>query len=175
MKKFTAFVLCAFLCLGLTACGSASTDSQKNNTTKQDDVAKTGGYVFETKGKQIAMDADFAEIAKELGEPIKYYEAASCAFEGLDKTYTYDGFKVDTYPDEKSVDRVADVIFTDDTVKTKEGAHLGMTADDIKGIYGSYGTENDKSITYEKGDMKLIFILTDGKVTSIQYVSKVLD
>ena len=55
MKKFTAFVLCAFLCLGLTACGSASTDSQKNNTTKQDDVAKTGGYVFETKGKQIAL------------------------------------------------------------------------------------------------------------------------
>lgn len=176
MKKITALVVCAVLSLGLVACGGASDNSQKdtNVSSKGDSLAKTSGYVFAVAGKEIAMDADFSAYIDALGETVKYYEAASCAFDGLDKTYTYDGYKVDTYPDDKSVDRVADVIFTDDTVNTKEGAHLGMSADDIKNMYGKDGAETDKSITYEKGDMKLIFILENGKVTSIQYVSKVL-
>lgn len=167
-------MLCLVCCLGLVACGNGGSDTQKSDASKNEDKAKTSGYVYVSKDQTIAADADFAPIAEALGEPVKYYEAASCAFEGLDKTYVYDGFTVGTYPDTDGKDRVAEICFTDDTVKTPEGASLGMTAEKIQEIYGADGKVTDTSITYEKGDMQLLFILKDGKVTSIQYLSKVL-
>ena len=44
------------------------------------------------------MGADASKVVDELGEADDYFESESCAFEGLDKVYTYPGFKLNTYP-----------------------------------------------------------------------------
>ncbi|HBG77138.1 MAG TPA: hypothetical protein DDW86_09305, partial [Clostridiales bacterium] len=56
------------------------------------------GYSYEYNGIKIPMNVDAAPIVKKLGKPANYFEAASCAFQGLDKVYTYSNFEIGTYP-----------------------------------------------------------------------------
>ena len=64
-------------------------------------------------GCAVAIDADMAQLLQELGDPQSYFEAASCAFEGLDKTYTYSGFTITTRPED--ADLVTSILLTDDS------------------------------------------------------------
>lgn len=133
------------------------------------------GYVFEAEGVRISVDADVEPLVEKLGEPDSYFEAASCAFEGLDKMYTYGGFRIDTYPD-KEKDYVADIMVTDDSVVTLEGIRIGDTADQMKEVYGEDCTEETNMYSYEKDGMKLYFITDDGGViTSIEYRSPAVE
>ena len=69
------------------------------------------------------MNEDASAVVEELGEADDYFESESCAFEGLDKVYTYPGFTLNTYPvDDK--DYVLSVVFRDDTVSTDEGISI---------------------------------------------------
>lgn len=133
-----------------------------------------GGYVFEAGGMKIAVDADMGPIAEALGEPSSYFEEPSCAAQGIAKLYTYPGFTVETYPDGDK-DLVASVILKDDTVATPEGVDLSMTRDQVVEIYGDGGQETEGSLTYEKGGMKLRFILEGEYIAAIEYNSAVLD
>ena len=203
MKKY-AFLLAAAMLL-LTACGgnggsgasdsgaasgNAATDSAGEaevqaaadgasggeTASAADTGAKTGGYVFTSGGTQVVIDAEAAPILSALGQENSYYEAASCAFEGLDKYYTYSSFEVDTYPDENGVDRISAVLLKDDLVSTAEGVSIGDGRENVLSAYGAEGTEDGVSVVYEKGGMKLMFILDgDGAVESIQYLTKALD
>ncbi len=179
MKKLLGLLLCVVLVFEMTACsGSDNSDTGNNSGTEAGSgsiSAKTDGFAFESNGVTLYIDAEAAELVEALGEPISYYEAASCAFDGLDKTYTYSGFTLDTYPDENGVDRVSDIIITDDTITTPEGAYLGMTSDEVAALFTETATDDNGSLVYEKNGMKLTFVITDGTVTSIQYFTKVLD
>jgi hypothetical protein len=124
------------------------------------------------KGTAVAMNAEMAPIAKALGEPTKYFESESCAFQGLDKVYTYGGVVIRTYP-EKEVDYVLNVELKDDSVSTEEGVSIGDTKDKVKEVYGAPETENDSSFVYKKGACKLSFIFgDDGSVSSIVYTAE---
>ena len=112
-----------------------------------------------------------AVLAK-LGEPVNYYEAPSCAFEGVDKIYTYASFQIDTYPIE-GVDMLASIYFLDDLVKTPEGISLFMSEDDMIAAYGQPTTVNGTEYIYEKGDGTLRFIIDEGEIISIEYRTKV--
>lgn len=154
--------------------GNASgggTDSASNADT----AAKSDGYTFASGNAVVVIDAEAAPILSALGEADSYYEAASCAFEGLDKYYTYSSFEVDTYPDENGVDRISAVLLKDDLVSTAEGVSIGDSAEAVAAAYGQ-GDADSASAVYEKGGMKLMFIFDgDGAVESIQYLTKALD
>lgn len=148
--------------------GSGSVQQQGSGTQTQ---AK--GYVFVSGSTTVEIDALAAPIIEKLGEPASYYEAASCAFEGLDKMYTYQGFELDTYPTEDK-DYVSAVIFKDDSVKTPEGIGIGDTAKKVEEVYGS-ATKGTGSLEYSKDGMKLCFIVKDDEVVSVEYRTTVLD
>ena len=119
----------------------------------------------------IAMDADAAPIVEALGEPIGYFESESCAFQGLDKVYTYPSFLLYTYPQDE-MDLVSSLYLMDDMVTTAEGAYICMTAEQISALYGEPTSEADSSVTYEKGGCALSFLFdADGYVSAITYVS----
>lgn len=123
-------------------------------------------YVLTYQGCQLPMNADFAPILAYLGEPASYFEAESCAFEGLDKTYTYDGVEVLTYPD-GDVDRISVVRILSDSVSTPEGVTVGSTAEDVTAAYGEGGPRYE----YEDGDCLLCVIFQDGKAVSVEYTA----
>ncbi len=152
--------------------GSGAQEGQQD--PGQGSTAAGEGYLFTAQGVTIAMDADAAPILEQLGESASYFEAASCAFEGLDKTYTYNGFELDTYPTGDK-DYVSAVVLKDDSVATQEGICIGDSRDKVLQAYPDGGTEECGMIIYRKGGMKLVFILKEEEVASIEYRSTVLE
>ncbi|MBR5740979.1 MAG: hypothetical protein IKX91_00345, partial [Firmicutes bacterium] len=93
------------------------------------------------------------------------------AFEGIDKTYTYAGFVIDTTPSEDGKDDIIKAIrLTDDSVTTAENVYVGMTADRVKAVYGESAGVSDACLRYVKGSVELQFIIKDGKAVSIEYI-----
>lgn len=142
------------------------TDQPDNSQAVQTDAS---GYTFTTpNGCRIAIDDDMAAVLEELGEPQSYFEAASCAFEGLDKTYTYSGFTITTRPE--GADLVTSILLTDDSTATPEGVYIGSTAEDVTAAYGAAAQQTDTLLSYTKGGTTLNFILDSGAVISIEYL-----
>jgi hypothetical protein len=127
------------------------------------------GYVFKKGDVTVIMKAKAADIIAALGKPTSYYESPSCAFEGMDKTYSYPGFDVTTYT-EGGVDYISGVVFWDDSVETPEGLFIGASAADVQRIYGTEAAGKTK-VELEKGSSQLLILLKDDTVTSIQYLA----
>ena len=139
---------------------------------QQAETVISKGYVFVANGVTVEVDADMAPVLQALGEPASYFEAASCAFEGLDKIYTYNGFEIDTYPAQDK-DLVSAVILKDDSVTTAEGICIGDSLEKLLEAYGEAAQENGM-LVYTKDGMKLCFILQDDSIISIEYRSMAL-
>lgn len=167
MKKIAAMFAAVLL---LAGCGGSAETTTAAETTAAAQVETTaseeqGAAAFEVNGVQIPMHAEAAPILEKLGKEKSYFESASCAFEGLDKEYTYSGFVLTTYPD-GDVDRVSGINLQDDTVETPEGICIGSTQEDVEKAYGALTGGSGK---YNFGDWQLIILLDSGSVTSIQY------
>ena len=171
MKKIIALILTAVTVLCLVSCGGNGNSGNGSGEGNNSATPKTSKYVFKVKNKngyEVKIDADMSEVLSALGEPLSYFEAASCAFEGLDKTYTYAGFTVMTRPD-GSKDYVNAIFLTDDSLTTAKGIYIGASADEVIAAYGETA-KTDTLISYTDGNTTLNFILKNGKVVSIEYV-----
>lgn len=172
MKRRIFFILLSLAVLvSLAACGdpAANASGSGNDPAGSAQPSGTGVFSFVTNGTEITIDENMADVLAALGEPQSYFEAASCAFEGLDKTYTYAGFIVTTYPDGDR-DFVNSIRLTDDSTTTREGIYIGCTADQVRAAYGESNDGPIGSLSYTKGDTVLNFILSDGVVISIEYL-----
>lgn len=177
-RKLFALALAVGLTLSLAACGGdTNNDAQgggdspaPQNSAQAGGQETPGTYTFATAdGVTVAIDADMADVLAALGEEQSYFEAESCAFEGLDKTYTYPGFVITTRPDGEK-DYVNSVRLTDDSVSTQEGVYIGSSEADVKTAYGEDGGTAEGSLSYTSGGVTISFILEDGVVTSIEYL-----
>ncbi len=137
------------------------------------DNAKREGYGFKYKGVTIYMDALAKDVLETLPPYDSVYEAPSCAFEGKDRVYSFGSFELNTY-ETAGVEYISAVIFKDDLVETMEGAFLGMSGEELAALYND-GEKEGNIFVCEKGEMRLRFFITDGVITQIQYLSKVLD
>lgn len=147
---------------------SASASAADSETSAEE------GYVYLYQDITMAVDTDASIAVSALPEPLSYFEAASCAFEGLDKIYTYSGFELDTYPQGEQ-DFISAIILKDDSVSTPEGISIGDLRENVEETYGTDYQESANMLIYEKNDMQLRFILQGQSVVSIEYRTKVLD
>lgn len=156
---------------------NVSAISDEEETGQEDtDFAKENykGYAFIYHDVVIEIDAEAAPVLEQLGEANSYFEAASCAFNGLDKMYTYSSFELDTYPmDDK--DYVSMILFKDDTISTAEGISIGDTIERVTEVYGEDSTMESGMIVYQKDGMKIGFVVDNGKISSIEYQTTVLN
>ncbi|MBO4413153.1 MAG: hypothetical protein IKX86_06450 [Clostridia bacterium] len=132
---------------------------------------ETDGFYFKAPtagGTGIRIGDDMSEVLASLGEPLKYFEAASCAFNGLDKTYTYSGFVITTRPDGER-DLVNSILLTDDSASTVEGVYIGCSAERAADAYPSC-EKLENVIRAEKGGTAINMIIKDGAVISIEYI-----
>lgn len=181
MKKNSFYALSALaLCLSLAACGGGETAQtpapqptapaeQSAAPAQSQAPAAPDSYVFLSGDFAISIDQDMAQVLAALGEPQSYFEAASCAFEGLDKTYTYSGFQITTRPEEDK-DYVNSILLTDDSVTTPEGIYIGSLKEDVLETYGCSSDGSEGSLMLTLGNTTLSFIFQDGKVLSIEYL-----
>lgn len=181
MRKLFLFILVSILLVG---CGTKEepTDikdsddthvqQEEENNDIDDNSHEPSGYAFEHGDISIYMNTDVVPVIDALGESIHYFEAESCAFKGLDKTYTYAGFEITTYPS-GDYDYISAIDLKDDTVSTPEGVFLGATVDDMIAAYGEEYIESAGSYTYTKDDSKLQFIVMDDEIIAITYLADV--
>lgn len=180
-RKSVSCVLTALaLTAGLTACGggeSAQTPAPSTPATQSNPpvaestapVTYPDTYFFLVGDFAVTIDQDMAEVLAALGEPQSYFEAASCAFEGLDKIYTYSGFQITTRPDGDK-DYVNSILLTDDSVSTPEGIYIGSPALDVADTYGVLRGSDSGSSMLTLDNVTLSIILEEGKVISIEYL-----
>lgn len=172
MKRRVLALLLAVSCVFLCACGGGNNEGNAGNNNSENKQENEASYIFTYDGMEISVNEDIESVVNKLGEPIAYYEAASCAFDGMDKFYTYSSFQLDTYPKDGK-DMLASIYFKDDLVKTTEGISLYMTKADMIKAYGEATTVNGNEYTYEKGNGCLYFILEGDEIISIEYQTKV--
>ena len=171
MKKIIALLAALCLLLSMAACGNTTptaTQPQNNDTKATDPVADPDAFFFTYEGTEIRLHGDMAAILQALGEPKKYTESASCAFEGLDKTYQYDSFVITTYP-VGDKDYVYSFWFLDDFAQTNEGIKIGDAQDKVETAYGADVFNGKNAYTMKKGDGVFEVIIKDGVVADITY------
>ncbi len=173
MKKLRIFAVIACMLLSFAACGTpADTNTPAPSGGGETTGSQTGqqekGFAFTYKGTEITMHAPAEPIIAALGEPVKYTESASCAFEGLDKSYYYGSFYLDTYPKDGK-DFVYGWWFADDSVSTEEGIYIGSSQADVEKAYGKEAYNGTNAFVVKKAGGILTVILENGVVNSIQY------
>ena len=185
-KKIIAAFMAASVMLSIAACSSSDEEGgapEVISSGAQATEANLGGnsdsgsnqgeaaqdtYVFSFNGTSATVnDAADAKI-EGFGSDFKYTETPSCAFQGMDKVYTYNSFLVRTYPKD-DVDYILSIEFKDDTITTPEGIYIGSSEDDVRSKYGEPTVEGTGGISYTKGNCELAFVLKDGKVAGISY------
>lgn len=165
MKK----LLCVLLVLGvmllaLTGCGEKPADKPDAGADAAESFSFTYGDVT------MSIHGDAAAAVAALGEAKSYNEETSCAFEGLDKTYYYGGFYLETYPQGEK-DMISSIWFADDSVATAEGVCIGDDAAKVEQAYGADAYNGTNAYELTKGASKLTVLLQDGAVSSIQYTA----
>lgn len=164
MKKIGLILI---LLLILTGCGNDS-NSVLNTAPEKAGDTETRGYLFEVKGVAIAMHDEAEGVLQGLGSAMEYFEAESCAFQGMEKVYTYSGFELHTY-EMDGVDYVAAIVFLDDSVATKEGVYLFSSLEDVLEAYGDSYTKTKDMYYYDLNRCRLAFLIEEGEVTFLEY------
>lgn len=148
----------------------ATQDQNTGNTVSgaSDADAAVDRYVFTYAGVDYIVNTDVDE--SKLPDDYELEEVASCAGQGMTKMYT---LKNGTIGIETMVgtDTIARIAIFNDTVATPEGISTGMTADQVKAVYGEPAEAIDTLYIYEKGGTQLRFTLVDGKVDEINYMA----
>jgi len=180
MKKIISLLLTMAMIFCLAACGqdsqvpeehAAPTQATQPTPTQaatqpQEEVREV--YSFTYNGVEIAMHAPAADIVAALGEPKSYTEEASCAFDGMDKTYYYGPFYMQTYPMD-GVDYIYCLWLVDDTVTTAEGLYIGCDQALAESVCGAESFNGTNAYVVAKGESTLTVILDGAAVYSIQY------
>lgn len=167
MKKNLIAAVCAvFMAFCISGCGNGSSTEQNVNAQAQ---SENKGYYFESSSVKIYANDELETVVEKLGEPSGgTYEAVSCAFEGRDVFYYYDGFTIQSY--ESSGKRyIYSISLEDDTVKTPEGIKIGDSFSDITGVYGTEYSANGNTYVYTKDGMTLTFIMENDKAAAVTY------
>ncbi len=179
MKKWrTMFVmaLAAVFVFAAAACGDAedtaeaAAETDGGNAEASAESNAAGGYTVTLRGVTIVMNEEAAPIVEALGDDYSYFESESCAFEGLDKVYSYSGFKLNTYPTDE-VDYVSSVVFMDDTVETDEGICIGSARDAVIEAYGEPDVDNGTSLVYTREDSTMTVGISNDSVSSLEIVA----
>lgn len=183
MKKAVAVIMAALMATAVLGC--SKTEPTEDNTPVmisggQETAGDPGdgqaagadtasdGYAFESNGTRVILNAPAGDIIASLGDGYDYFEAQSCAFQGMDRVYTYPSFLVRTYEREGN-EYILAVEFSDDTVTTPEGIYIGCTADQVIAAYGESTSSDEAQLTYDAAGGELDFIMSDGVVSAIAY------
>lgn len=158
MKKLKIVFL---IMLSLCVIGCSDKESPKE---KVDDSKAV--YTFSYNEMDFVLGSEFSR--EKYGKETSYSEAPSCAFDGVDKTYTYEHYDVTTYPD-GDIDRISSIYFQDDEIETLEGVAIGDSLQDMLNAYGNNYEKTENLYTYTLEKTHLNFIVENEIVTSIEY------
>lgn len=129
MKKLIAIILAMLCVFALCACGGTDNGGDDKGDTPDAYAPDYGELYYEAGDVKFGVMDPAEEVLKALGEPMSTFESDSCAYQGKDKFYYYDGFEV-MVNDVDGVERVTGITIADDTVSNPQGVKIGMSIDE---------------------------------------------
>ncbi len=169
MKKIIiSILLLALIVPCLLSCIGGGNDITLPPETSDTVQQNKDVFSFIYNNTELIPHAEFAKLLAAIGDPTSYVESESCLYQGLDKDYTYPGFKLRTYP-EKGVDYILNISFTDDSITTPEGIMLGSSREDVITAYGSSYTEENGSTVFTRGKTELRIRFNGDSVSAVEY------
>ena len=125
-------------------------------------------YYFAAKGIEIRIMDEADAILSTLGDPLQTFEADSCAFQGKDYFYYYDGFQL-MVNDVDGVKRITSITMVDDTVEALNGIRIGSKEEEIAAKIGEDYTAGSNMYVYRHDTTSLQISVQNGKVSAIVY------
>jgi hypothetical protein len=186
MKKGLYLLLALAMAAILAACGASNDGGvvvDPNASAGQSAQSSQGGAKV-TGGASAAAEAvlfyeaggvkvhpyDLADsVLSALGEPLRTFESDSCAYQGKDYFYSYDGFQL-TVNEVDGAKHVTAIKVLDDTVSIPQGVKIGSTEDEMKNLMGDDYTGASGMYTFAEGTTTLQIIVKEGAVASIEYL-----
>lgn len=168
MKKIIAFLLAAMMLFALCACGDDSETSDKNNENESY-KPDYGELYYEADGLKFGI-MDYAdEVLATLGEPDGTFESESCAYQGKDYFYYYDGFEIMANEIDGNM-RITGITVADDTVQNPQGVKIGMDIEEALSLMGDGYTQSGAVYKYIVGSTLLMLKAGDDNcVSAIEY------
>lgn len=125
-------------------------------------------YFFASNGVEIRIMDEAEAVLSALGDPMQTFEADSCAFQGKDYFYYYDGFQL-MVNDVDGVKRITSITMVDDTVKAPQGIGIGSKEEDIAPAFGEDYTSASSMYVYRHDTTSLQISVLNGKVSAMVY------
>lgn len=168
MKKLFAIILAVFIVATFAACCEAKSAGDTGISDGGDTPAATDtkGYAFTFSGVKLYVGEEFN--ATSLPEAQSVSQTPSCAIDGTDDVYNYGTFELTVFNDgSKGV--IYSIYILDANTPTDEGLYLGDDLTHLETIYGIEYVRNGDEVVFQKGESKLIFILQDDIIISIEF------
>ena len=185
MKKIIVIMLvfCIMLTLGCGAKkdGSVVVDPNAGTETAEDTkqhAAAPGAVVADNEEDKLFFESDgikiytydmAEDVLASLGKPNGTFEADSCAYQGKDVFYYYNGFQL-TVNDVDDADHVTVIMVVDDTVSIPQGVKIGDTEEEMLQAMGDDYTESSGLYQFVSGNTTLQIQIKEGVVASMLYV-----
>ena len=125
-------------------------------------------FKFKTNGIEMSVGEDADNVISRMMPPNYSSCAPSCAGEGQDEVYIYNGFKINVYREGEDAEIVS-IEVTNDTLPTREGIYIGDVESKLREVYGE-GRPFTGGVEYFGERSTLRFYLKNGRVTAIKYM-----
>lgn len=127
------------------------------------------GTTLSIKYKDVELVPGTEFSTNKINEEANLSEIQSCAFDGVDKVYTYENLEI-TVASVNGKDTVYSVYFDNDEIETAEGLKVTDTKDKMIEKYGTeYKEELGSKYIYVNGNVELSFIIENDIITAIEY------
>ncbi|MDY5577511.1 MAG: hypothetical protein SPF70_08635 [Lachnospiraceae bacterium] len=156
------YIVLVFVMLSLLAgCQEQGNDKTEGENKKEE-------YYYEYQGEKIIPGQKVEQVLEILGDDYEYFEAKSCAVDGMDMFYYYQNITlvVNEIEGEKVV---VGLYFKNDTVATEKGIRINSTYEEVAQAYGSDYERNGTELEYSSENTVLAIGMEDGAVASIEY------
>ena len=144
MKKRTALLLAALLCVSfLSGCGAKTETAEPVHRPGTFSATDLYLVIGETK---YVCDGEVTDLLKAFGDGYDYSEGMSCAYDGMDKVFTYPELDVYTRPAGEK-DLVTELCAYSG-VTCSAGLTIGASADAVRQAYGEPTDATSRLLRY---------------------------
>ena len=175
----TAAALAVTSVLAFAGCGkneqpsadtAATTAAAQETTAAQaQGVIPESDTVFTYNGAKVELNTPIDDMLAALGQANEVSSQLSCHGEGEDKTYSYNGFTVNSYP-LNGKDYVMEVVVNEAGIPTSNGVAVGDPVSKVTEAYGNNYKAVGVYYSYDAGNKKsLQFLIENDTVTEIDY------
>lgn len=170
MKRILAVILSIVILSFAAACSKAPAGVEESAVFVDPNAVKAHAYgnlYFSAEGFDFGIYDPIEDVTAHIA-PNTTYAGQSCAFDGDDIYYFFNGFEVMANVID-GAERVTAITLTDDTVRTPDGLYIGMPETELTRITG-LAPDTAGLHTMTDGTAQRNVTVQEGTVRSIAYV-----